>query len=347
MIRRWPRTAIHTAALLLLISAAAVRAEDPIPLLARLKSSDTGTALDDPALKPWHLKMTVQLFDEKGKPSDQGTIEEWWSAPGLDRREYKTAAYTATEIRSAEKVYRTQGKDSPPYYLGLLRRQVVHPVMPAREDPASIKPELRKLNVGKISLDCIAMNHAKSGASSPLGSSPTYCLDPGANTLRMTLLFRSEAIARNSIGRFQGREIPSVVVVSTNNVTVASEHVESLLGETIAPSEFEPSADLTEVVPPLADLDTSLPETPAAIAQRQPIYPEGAKGRHLAGTVVLRAIIGTNGSIRDLELVSSSDPVFVSSATTAVKQWKYKPLVLNGQPTEVETTILTTYDMGN
>ena len=70
----------------------------------------------------------------------------------------------------------------------------------------------------------------------------------------------------------------------------------------------------------------------------EPTYPPLAKAARVQGDVVLSAIINTNGEIENLQLVSGH-PMLVPSAIAAVRQWRYKPYLLNGQPVEVETTI--------
>ena len=70
----------------------------------------------------------------------------------------------------------------------------------------------------------------------------------------------------------------------------------------------------------------------------EPVYPPLAKAARVQGEVVLSAIISTNGEIENLQLVSGH-PMLVPTAIAAVKQWRYKPYLLNGQPVEVETTI--------
>jgi len=70
----------------------------------------------------------------------------------------------------------------------------------------------------------------------------------------------------------------------------------------------------------------------------EPTYPTLAKAARVQGEVLLRAIIDTNGNIKDLQLVSGH-PMLVPAAIEAVQQWRYKPYLLNGQPVEVETTI--------
>jgi len=70
----------------------------------------------------------------------------------------------------------------------------------------------------------------------------------------------------------------------------------------------------------------------------EPLYPSLAKAARVQGEVVLKAIIDKDGNIQDLQL-SSGHPMLVPSAIAAVKQWRYKPYLLNGNPVEVETTI--------
>jgi periplasmic protein TonB len=70
----------------------------------------------------------------------------------------------------------------------------------------------------------------------------------------------------------------------------------------------------------------------------QPPYPVLARAARVQGDVVLRAIIDKNGNIQDLQLISGH-PMLVPSAIEAVKQWRYKPYLLNGSPVEVDTTI--------
>jgi protein TonB len=74
------------------------------------------------------------------------------------------------------------------------------------------------------------------------------------------------------------------------------------------------------------------------IHRTEPIYPPLARSARIQGNVILSAIIDTNGQITNLQLVSGH-PMLVPAAIAAVRQWRYKPYLLNGQPVEVETTI--------
>jgi len=78
----------------------------------------------------------------------------------------------------------------------------------------------------------------------------------------------------------------------------------------------------------------------------EPSYPPLARAARVQGDVVLTAVISPNGDIENLQLVSGH-PMLVPAAITAVKQWRYKPYLLNGQPVEVETTITVIFSLSS
>jgi periplasmic protein TonB len=84
---------------------------------------------------------------------------------------------------------------------------------------------------------------------------------------------------------------------------------------------------------------------PALLIHRvEPVYPPLAKQIHKEGRVELHAIIATDGTIQSLE-VASGDPLFYQSALEAVRQWRYKPTMLSGQPVAIDTYITVIYTM--
>jgi TonB family protein len=75
----------------------------------------------------------------------------------------------------------------------------------------------------------------------------------------------------------------------------------------------------------------------------EPVYPEAAKKAKMNGTVVLEAVIGKDGKMKSLKVISATDPMFNNAALDAVRQWTYRPYLLNGDPTEVDTTITVNF----
>jgi protein TonB len=75
-----------------------------------------------------------------------------------------------------------------------------------------------------------------------------------------------------------------------------------------------------------------------------PNYPPLAKQARIQGSVVLQATIGKDGSIQNLH-VQSGHPMLTQAAIDAVRQWKYKPYLLNGEAVEVETTVQVNFTL--
>jgi periplasmic protein TonB len=103
-------------------------------------------------------------------------------------------------------------------------------------------------------------------------------------------------------------------------------------------------------LPPLPAAEPSEPAPPSRIRiggnvqaslllyQVTPLYPKLAAHAHIGGTVRLKAVIGCDGKVKELTLISGH-PLLVPAAEEAVKQWIYRPTLLNGLPYEVDTEI--------
>jgi TonB family protein len=84
--------------------------------------------------------------------------------------------------------------------------------------------------------------------------------------------------------------------------------------------------------------------TALLIKKVQPQYPSNAMQSRVQGQVVLQARIDKEGNVEDLTLISG-DPLLAPAALEAVKQWKYKPYLLNGQPVKVETQVVVNFTL--
>jgi protein TonB len=77
-----------------------------------------------------------------------------------------------------------------------------------------------------------------------------------------------------------------------------------------------------------------------------PVYPPLARQARIQGSVVLHAIISKEGRVEQLNVISGH-PLLIQAALDAIRQWRYSPTLLNGDPVEVDTTITVTFTMGN
>jgi protein TonB len=82
------------------------------------------------------------------------------------------------------------------------------------------------------------------------------------------------------------------------------------------------------------------------ISKIEPAYPKIALAARVTGVVTLKAVISKEGEIKELQSVSGH-PLLVPAAIEAVKQWRYRPYLLNGEPVEVETVITVTFQISS
>jgi TonB family protein len=98
-------------------------------------------------------------------------------------------------------------------------------------------------------------------------------------------------------------------------------------------------------------LSNSIPSSvPAKVMQERvitklpPVYPPEAKKAHIQGKVILEAVIGTDGHVLNTKVLSGPGAL-QASAQDAVRQWVYKPYLVNGAPVEVTTKVTVKYTL--
>lgn len=107
-------------------------------------------------------------------------------------------------------------------------------------------------------------------------------------------------------------------------------------------------ADSTAALPPPPPHPAPRPIRPSSVMEAnllhrvQPAYPPLARAARIQGSVVLQAVISKTGTIENLQVLNGH-PMLVRSALDAVRQWRYRPYFLNGEPVEVETQITVNF----
>jgi TonB family protein len=310
---------------------------DPAALMLVAAKLNTLTAGD---LKPWHLKATYQTFDEKGNVADEGTLEESWVAPDKFKRTYSGKVYTQTDFGTGSGVLRSGQRDDVSHLLLDLRRDLVDPLPDAQA--LGIGPFTEKqVDSGGSSLRCLTL-------AKPAGT-PTYCLAADQPMLRNMLRITSwpgdgTHVLRNRMVSFHDHYLASDLSVVRAGKTILSAHLASI--ETLDPvndADLSPTSDaiaLPRRIHISAGVAQGLLERKVA-----PEYPSDARAQRAQGTIVLQALIGTDGRVKDLRAISGP-PVLQKSAIDAVSRWRYRPYLLSGSPVEVMTTINVIISVG-
>jgi protein TonB len=84
---------------------------------------------------------------------------------------------------------------------------------------------------------------------------------------------------------------------------------------------------------------------PQLLFKPEPAYPEAARKARMEGVVILEAIITAGGSVEEVKVLKSVNPLLDSAAVRAVQQWRYKPATLNGRAVRVYLTVTVTFNL--
>ena len=152
-----------------------------------------------------------------------------------------------------------------------------------------------------------------------------------ANTLERRLMKLTES--KKQVGRV--RRLATLGACAVLGIAAASTMV--ALRFDVAVSAADDAKQIPHTIP--ADTMAKL-----IVTKVPPQYPADAKKARIQGKVVLDAVIGKTGNVENLKVVSGP-AALQQSALDAVRQWTYKPFLVNGNPIEVETTINVTYTL--
>jgi len=101
-----------------------------------------------------------------------------------------------------------------------------------------------------------------------------------------------------------------------------------------------------EQTPAPVDLPPETVQSQYLVKRVAPIYPPLARQARIQGTVMLRIIISKSGEVRQLQLISGH-PMLAPAAIDAVRQWKYKPYEVDGEPVEVATNVQVNFTIAD
>ena len=86
-------------------------------------------------------------------------------------------------------------------------------------------------------------------------------------------------------------------------------------------------------------------QMPTLLRRVEPVYPPMAVSAHLQGVVILEAIVNEEGTVREVKVLRSVNPLLDREALTAVRQWRYAPVVLNGTPVPFVLTVSLSFSL--
>jgi len=294
-------------------------------------------------LKPWHLKATFETFGDQGKSLSKGTLEVFWAGPSKSRQIYTSPAFNQTVYVTDQGTYQTNSDEAPPYPATMMIEQLLRP-LPRQDEIEDSVPEKREQKFGSNKLECVMLTQKviRLGIA-PLGLFPSYCFSTEKPILRYETFGGGVQVLFNKIVLFQGRYLAKAISISDNNLPLANITVGELGGlSPVNDADFNPDSQAAKGFDKPVEVASGV-MAGNRVRTVQPAYPQSAKLRGISGTVVLGAVIGRDGRIHHLRVVSSPDMDLSLAALFCVQQWVYKPYLLQGQPVEVNTQIKVVY----
>jgi len=280
----------------------------------------------------FHLEIAFQIYGMNGKATRNGTVEDGWGAPGVERIVVHLAGVNedgSLPAGASHELVRDR------YLVNELLNSAVHPVPETPAGSEKIKNEKKRF--GKVDLDCIGPE-MRDGSGQTV-QRESVCTQPQNELVLVRLSYaESEVFARESTGRFHDADVAlklRVAYMGRNAIT----------GEVTRLQSFD--ADKPEVaLRTLAIEDEAMPNGPMHTENRkgvvlgkttETVHPTLPNGDHEAKATV-NVVIGKDGSVVDVAPIACSDAAFCNVVEKSLLQWKYSPSLLNGQPTEVGTT---------
>jgi TonB family protein len=223
--------------------------------------------------------------------------------------------------------------------VAFVRSELVDP-LPSQNLMDNSSPQIIEKTFGATKLTCVYM----APKIPPRGDVsrllfPSYCFSPAKPVLRSATTFSNfNEILFNRIVLFRGGYLGGDIDVTRMGKDYAKIHLES--AEPLrSPDQFDFTPPADAVAPKARKISVSAGVAQGNLLSKiEPKYPSDAKAKHVQGTVVLQATIDKSGHISNLQPVSGPSEL-QPAAIDAVRQWVYKPYLLNGEVVEVQTTI--------
>ncbi len=302
-------------------------------------------------MKPWHMKVSYQIFEAEGYPAEHGTYEYWWAAPDLYRSTWKRGSVEDTEWRVGEETFHQGSAQALNFYEWKLRSVMLDPLpKPEELDPKVTRLERRDRPFGSVKMPCVMVEPKMPGSGEstsnlPIGMFPTYCFEPQRVMLRAYLAYGGTSVLYQQLVRVQGRLLPKELTISEGANRLVTAGLDGVNGIAADAPELKPEEGATKSKAAGAiTLDQGALEG-LLVKKVPPVYPQAATAARDQGRVQLAVLIGKDGLIHEIKVLQAPAPSLVGAAMECVRQWQWKPFMLQGEPVEVETKVYIVFKL--
>ena len=302
-----------------------------------MRTAADNSNLNAAEMKPWHLRGRYQRFGPDKKMNADGTFEEWWASPDKSKVMYTSGDRTFTEYRTASGTVYTGDETLE---TAALTQLLVHP-LPYPAVLNTLTFTTRELEAGTTRLNC----YIGSMRSAVTASGTAYCLAGTTAVIRAMEDAFGNRTTWNSIvklnDRYVAKTIRQIDAKQQPTFNIDVDQVDASLG--VDEAFLVPPAEAKPMPPRRVTLSSRVMQA-NRLDGENPRYPVEAKMAQVQGTVVIQATINRLGVVTQLRVISGP-PMLQQPSVDAVRTWRYKPYLLNGNPVEVETTINVVFNL--
>lgn len=302
------------------------------------------TDLRTPGSPPFEMRGTINEHQRGDKKDVTGTYLLKWASPEKWREEIHFSDYTRVRVggkdqylQSRSTTYEVQPVLELDQALDFLRGLHVWANPEAMTDLRSVK--LHKAKVEKIKSDCVTLTLKVHQHE------PDYCFDPSNGTLVSEdagTEYEDEGAEYSEFISFAGKLFPGSMRVKESSATPVTFIVNSISPlRSTNMGDFQPAAGAS------AWPSCDNPDVLAKISRQTiPIYPMNEVASHIQGIVFVYGVIGVDGRLHNLKVLSAPDIGLANSAVAGLEQREYAPETCHGTPVPTETLLTVTYKLG-
>jgi TonB family protein len=297
-----------------------------------VESAARKSRLTEPGGQPFHLRLVA---DDKGKQNSEhhAEIEIWWKSPEKWKRQIKSPVFSQTAIRNGARYYEENSGDYMPWWLYELFIEATDPV--PVEELKNVK------DVDFMAGRCAKWESGfeKEGQKTTVYN--TFCFNPD-DTAR-EIFVRTISAKLEMYRSFRKKRVAEQIIVwpgGTGEVRGLLEVLEELKGGSelfAVPRDTGWNARLQFVAPAESALQLDTERTP-------PLQWPVVHSFPAHGVMAVNVKIDRSGNVREMGTVVSSNFVLQGPAAEQIKNWKFKPYLVEGVPVQVNTTLTVRYD---
>ncbi|HXR33898.1 MAG TPA: hypothetical protein VFB10_01710 [Candidatus Dormibacteraeota bacterium] len=300
---------------------------DAVDLPNWLNKEAALNGLQSTDIRPWHIVVTYDQFDEDGDNVHSGVYEEFWVGAKKYKRIYKSDNFNQTDYASDKDLYRHGDQQWPDHAQAQVRAEVIAPFSYAATLQGFHGRNVERSFSG-YTLQCVLIER-----DSEISTPTQYCFEPQSSVLRYNSGFGWFQTVYNRIVPFQGRNLAREVDVTDGGKPYLKLRVETVeLLSHVDDVDFLPPSD---AVGPLGDRVSGVSPQPVDMS-RLPQWPTSLRAQHF--TVKVDIVIGKDGRVISAHGISGPLEGY-KACEDSVRKWVFKPYLVLDQPVEVEAKV--------